>query len=239
MVKKKDITGIACMLVCQFLFGFSFLFTKNITQTVAPVNLLSWRFILALGVLSLLAVFKIIKLNFKEKPLKPLILMALFHPVCYFVGETVGIKMTTASESGTLIACIPIVTLFLSSLVLREKPSRLQTAGILLTTLGVMVTVLVKGFEASFQPLGYLMLLLAVLSYSLYAVLAQRASAYTDAEKTFVMLASGAVTFTLAALIQNGLEGKLTEYLSLPFTNPDFLITILYLGLGSTVVAFS
>lgn len=42
----------------------------------------------------------IIKINLKGKDLRPLILVAVFSPCIYFIGETVGINHTTAAESG-------------------------------------------------------------------------------------------------------------------------------------------
>ena len=107
MPKGKVLLGILAIIICEVLFGFSFLFTKTITASVSPLTLLSWRFIIAFIVMSLLAIVGIIKLDFRRKSLAPLLLVAIFHPVLYFIGETTGIRLTTASESGTVIACIP------------------------------------------------------------------------------------------------------------------------------------
>lgn len=54
--------------------------------------------------------------------------MALCSPCVYFIAETVGIRLTTASESGMFLACIPAAFLIASALLLDEKPTRLQAA---------------------------------------------------------------------------------------------------------------
>ncbi len=238
MDKKKIGLGVACAIISDVIFGFSYLFTKNITNSVSSVTLLSWRFVLAFVVMIVLISFKVIKVNFRGKSLKPLLLIAAFHPVIYFIGETVGINLTTASESGTIIACVPIVTLLCSTLVLKEKPSIFQVSGIIITSLGVIVIVLVKGLEPSFQPLGYLMLTIAVVSYSLYSVYAQKTDEFTSVEKTFVMIASGTIVFTTLAFVEHIRLGTVNEFISMPFTSGNFLITIVYLGVGSSVIAF-
>jgi drug/metabolite transporter (DMT)-like permease len=177
-------------------------------------------------------------MNFKGKRLKSLFLVALFQPVIYFIGETVGINLTTASESGVIISSIPIVTLLFSALILKESPTRLQILGVSTTAVGILIMVLVKGIEASFNPIGYIMLFLAVISYSLYSVYSEKATDFSSIEKTYAMMAFGAITFTFMALVQNFNTGTLKEYLLLPVENPDFLNALGYLSIVSSVIAF-
>lgn len=237
-LKDKTPLGILCVLACEVLWGFSFMFTKTVTDTVSPLALLSWRFILALLVMSLLALLRIVKLDFRHKSLKALLLLAVFVPGSYFIGETVGIKLTSASESGAIIACIPVGALLLSTLMLKQPPTKLQVGGVGLTTAGIIFILLAKGLSATFNPLGYLLLLLAVVSYGLYSVYAQRASQFSSAEKTYAMMAMGAIVFTILALIESARDHSLGTLVMLPFTNHEFLIAILYLGIGCSVIAF-
>lgn len=226
------------MLICEVLFGFSYLFTKSITDTVSPINLLSWRFIFAFLLINLCVLTRIIKVNFRGKAIRKLLVIAVFHPVIYFIGETVGINLTTASESGTIIASIPIVTILCSALVLKVLPTKLQVTGVTLTAAGVVIIVLAKGVEVTFNPIGYIMLFLALISYSLYSVFAEKAIEFSSAEKTYVMIALGAVIFTMLALVENTRAGTLREFIHLPFKNMEFLITVIYLSLGCSVIAF-
>ena len=52
------------------------------------------------------------------------------------------------------------------------------------------------------------------------------------------MLASGCLTFGLFALSHSFLAGNLKELLTLPWSNPKFAITILYQGLGCSVIGY-
>lgn len=238
MEKKRMIKGSLCAIFCEILFGLSYLFTKHATSSVGALTLLSWRFITAFLVLSLCAATGVIKINLKGKKLWPLFLIAILQPVIYFTGETVGIRLTTASESGALLAVIPVVTLMVSMVVLRQKPTKLQTAGICVTMAGVMVCVLSKGMEASFNLIGYIMLFVAVVSYSLYSVFSQKAASFSSVEKTYVMAALGAAVFTSAALIQSVCSHSVFEFLTAPFTDTSFLTAVLYQGIGCSVAAF-
>ncbi|MFR6378383.1 MAG: hypothetical protein ACLUN5_18865 [Oscillospiraceae bacterium] len=48
-----------------------------------------------------------IPVRLKGRRLGPLLRVALFCPCLYFIGETVGIRETTVTESGVFLACVP------------------------------------------------------------------------------------------------------------------------------------
>lgn len=137
--KKKDlIIGNLYALGCEALFGLSYIFTKQVTNLASPFVLMGWRFFIAFIVMSIFIVFFRIKINLKNKPLKKVFLIALSSSVIYFVGETMGISLTTASESGVILACIPVVSLVAFTFILCEKPTKNQVIGILATLIGVI-----------------------------------------------------------------------------------------------------
>lgn len=107
MRKDNLIIGSLCAIGCEVLYGMSYIFTKQATTNASALSLLGWRFLLAFLAMSLLVGVGILKVDLKGKSLKPLLLVSLFSPVIYFIGETIGISHTTASESGVFLACIP------------------------------------------------------------------------------------------------------------------------------------
>lgn len=238
-MRKSDVfIGILCAVVCEVLYGFSYIFTKNLTNVVTPMELLCWRFITAAIVLNICCALKLIKIDLRGKNLKSLFLIAVFQPALYFTCETIGISLTTASESGTIIACIPVVTLICSTLILKEKPNRWQVMGITMTLVGVIGIVLMQEVEASLNVGGYIILFMGVTSYALYSVFAQKEKSFSDMEKTYIMIMTGAILFPLVAIIENGINHEIRALVTLPFTNINILVAILYLGVGSSVVAF-
>lgn len=236
--QKSNTVGILCAVGCETLYGLSYIFTKQATACASELALLGWRFFLAVLVMSLCVLLGFIKVNLKGKPLKPLLLVALCSPCVYFIAETIGISHTTASESGVFLACIPVASLIASTLILKEKPSKMQLIGILITLAGVLITVFAVSASSSLSVLGYAFLLVAVVSYALYSVFVDKAAAYTGAEITYVMLLSGAALFVLLAVAEAGFHGTLSELVRLPFQESSFLIAILYQGIGCSVLAF-
>ncbi len=230
------LTGCLCAFTCETIYGLSYLFTKQAVENATPLALLGWRFVIAAAAMSLCACVGLIKIRLKGKPLRPLLLIALFNPGLYFIGETLGIRYTTASESGVILACIPVASLIASALILHQKPHRQQVLGILVTLAGVLVTVLAVGVTSSLSVPGYLLLLGSIAVYALYCVYVDKASDFTGGEITYVMLVSGAVLFGTLALGEAVLAGDISGLLRLPFTDRGFLTAVLYQALCSSVL---
>lgn len=238
MKKNNLIIGILCALGCETLYGLNYIFTKTATQTASAFSLLGWRFIVAVTIMSICICIGLIKINLKGKSLKPLLLVALFSPCIYFIGETIGISHTTASESGVFLATIPVASLILSTLILKKKPSKIQIIGILITLSGVMLTIFAVGASSSLSVVGYICLFAAVVSYALYSVFVEKANAYTEAEITFIMLVVGTIVFGILAVCDAVSNRTFGELISLPFKESSFAIAILYQGIGCSILAF-
>ena len=238
MRQNKTAIGILCAIGCEAFFGLSYLFTKTAPQAAGAFALLGWRFLIAVIMMTLCVLLGLVKINLKGKPIKPLLLVALFNPCIYFIGETIGISHTTASESGAFLACIPVASLLASTLILKHKPTKIQTVGILITLIGVLITVFAVGASSSLSVIGYVFLIVAVLSYALYSVYVEKAVDYTGAEITYMMLIVGAVVFGIIAVIEALQNGGVGELVALPFRNTVFLIAIFYQGIVCSTLAF-
>ncbi|MBQ3865125.1 MAG: DMT family transporter [Clostridia bacterium] len=236
--RKNAVTGCLCALTCEVLYGLDYVVTKQVVSGVSELSLLGWRFLTALLGLSLLRALGVVRICLRGKNRKPLLWVALFFPVIYFVGETFGIRRVTAAESGIFLSCIPPVSLAFSALLLKKKPTALQVGGILVTLIGVLLTVAAAGLSAGFSLPGYLLLLLAVVSYALYYVAVDRARGYSGIEITYIMLFAGAVVFTALAAAEALGKGNLSGLCLLPVRDPGFLAAVLYQGLGCSVLAF-
>lgn len=236
--QNRLIFGIICALVAETLFGMSYMFTKTGIRNAGAFALLGWRFFLAIILTAILVKLGVMKINLKGRSLRPLLIVAICSPCLYFFGETLGLKYTTASESGVFLGCIPVVSLIASTIILKKKPTRRQVTGILITMFGVIVTVLAVGISSSLSFVGYSFLILSVLSYALYTVSVEKAAGYSISEITYVMLLLGAIVFIVLAIGEALLYGSIKELIMLPFVNKDFAISIIFQGIGCSVIAF-
>jgi drug/metabolite transporter (DMT)-like permease len=226
-------------LIMALIFGLSFMFTKQALETLPTTLLLAYRFTLAAILLTGFWLIGLIKLDLKNKPVKQLLLLSFFQPIAYFIFETTGVKLTSSSEAGIMIALIPVVVTIFAAVFLKEKPSKVQFLFILASVLGVVFIVMMSGSTGSSGHFaGILSLFGAVLAAGVYNIMSRKLStSFTPVEITFVMMWTGAIvfnTFSIAAGIANGNLGIYFTSLNTIST----LIPILYLGTLSSVCAF-
>ena len=238
ITKKALFTGCLCAAVCEILHGMSYAFTKQSTNAAGVFFILGWRFLIAAAVMTVCIAAGLIKVRFKGKPLLPLLRVILLCPCVYFLGETLGISRTTSTECGIFVACIPVISLIASALILKNRPSRLQVAGIVTTLVRMVTCVTAVGMTSSLSVPGYLFLSMGVISYSLYFIYVEKASVYTSMELAYAMQVSGAALFTALALLEAVHDGNVGTLVALPFRDRAFLIAVLYLGIGCSVFAF-
>jgi len=230
------LAGIAISII----FGLSFLFTKQGLEDFSTMVLLSYRFGIAAVIICFLLIMGIIKVNFKGKPLKGIFLLVLFHPAVYFTMEAIGIKYTSSSEAGIMIALIPIVVMVLAMIFLKERPSIIQKFFILISVLGVILIIIMSGsLKLQGHFMGTIALITAVFAGSIFSVLSRKLSKnFTSIEITFVMIVFGAIFFNSIALTKGLLDNNLYSQYITPMTSVNGVVAVLYLGIISSILAF-
>lgn len=196
---KNQLVGMGCSLIAHIFFGFSFIAVRLGATASSPLTLLSWRFFLAFVAMELCKRLGIFHIDLKGKSLKPLFLMVLFQPLLYFTAETLGIQMTSASESGTIIATIPLLTLLLMPALSREYPTRRQWISIAVSVCGVILVGATKWADATFNLLGYGLLFTAALSDAIFLNLTRRNAQFSGVEQSYIMFGFGALVFSRPA----------------------------------------
>ena len=240
LARKKNIAGMAAAFSATTLFGFTFVFTKQILNAgMSPYALLAWRLVIAIAVMSALAAAGVLKMRFNGKRWLRLVPVGLAEPCLYFVCESHGIARTTASESATIIAIIPIAVLILAGLVFKERHTRGQLIGVPLSVMGIICVVLVGGFSASFSLSGYLLLFGAVIIAAFYNIgVRWLGDEFNSAEITFGTNMLGLLFFSILTCAEGLMKGNLTALLILPLQNRLVLMNILMLALGASIGAY-
>ena len=176
-MKERRLTGIAAAIGSNLIFGLSFLFSRTaLTRGVPVATLLGLRFFVAFLAMTLLIAFGVFRVDYRGKRPVRLLSLVLIQPVLYFLCETFGIQMTSSSEAGIIIALLPIVSVLLSALFLRERPTGGRVAFVLLSIAGAVLIVVVSGSRPSFNLLGTVLLFGAVLSAAVFNLLSRHLS---------------------------------------------------------------
>ncbi|MFO7637227.1 MAG: DMT family transporter, partial [Clostridia bacterium] len=238
MTERHQRLPILAGILVALIFGFSFTLTKSALELLGPFHLLGLRFLFAGSLLTVLRMFRVIRIRYAGRRMTLLFFLALFQPVLYFLCETVGIQMTSASESGMMISLIPVVVAVLGVVFLKEMPGLAQWVFILLSVAGVIFITIMREGQAEGNFVGILILMGAVLSAGAFNIFSRKSSLRFKAiEITYFMMMTGLVVFNGIALVQHALRGELALYFE-PLKIPAVLFPILYLGILSSVVAF-
>jgi drug/metabolite transporter (DMT)-like permease len=198
--------------------------------------MLAFRFSVAFLIMTLLLIFKVIKVNYRGKNLKWLFILGLFQPILYFIFETKGIDLLPSSQAGIMIASVPMVVLALAMIFLNERTSFKRIVFIVLSILGVAV--INMNNLATGNLLGAFYLSIAVFAAAVYNVLSRKLHmAFTAIEMTYLMMGMGAIIFNAVSIINHIQNHAIADYF-LPIMNIKAVIGFLYLGVLSSIVAF-
>ncbi|MDO5445711.1 MAG: DMT family transporter [Eubacteriales bacterium] len=237
MQKNKTTIAIAAAVTVYIFWGFTFMASAIAQEYVTPFILLAYRFVLSALILSFPLIIGKKKLNFKGKKLKNLFLLGLLEPCLYFIGEQYGVKYTNSSFSGIMIALIPIATLFLAAVVLKETPTKAQWFFSVLSIAGIIVITLSESSGGQVNLLGFLCLLVAVVTGSFYTIVSKKISdEFSVYERTLIMQIMAAVFYTVLSLIE--CRENLAALIE-PVKNVDFILAVLYLAVLGSVLGYS
>ncbi|MFU8793310.1 MAG: DMT family transporter [Acholeplasmataceae bacterium] len=235
MNKSSHIAG----LLFATIFGFSFMFSKVALAYVSPIGLIAYRFLVAFIIFELLRLTKVVTIKFHKYQVKALLFVVLFQPILYFLFETYGLNFTTSAEAGMMIALIPIFVTILSGLILHERIKGIQIFFILLSVTGVIFIQLAKtNGGLQFQILGFVLLLLAVISAAMFNIASKSASKHLKPyELTYFMMLSGAIVFNMIYITQLLILRTPAVYYQV-LTNVEVLLPIIYLGSIASIGGF-
>lgn len=234
---KNSMLGSLAALIANIIFGFSFLFSKVALTAAHPLIILAVRFTTAFLVLNILWLLGIVKLNFRGKNVKRLILMSLAQPLLYFIFELYGINATSSAISGVIISLVPIAVIVLSALFLKEKATAKQVICSAVSLICVCIISILTSDGNRSSVLGIVLLLLAVVCAAIFNILSRNLSGeFSPFERTYMMFLVGTVGFNFVAFV--GLrENFIPEFITAT-TSIQFWGAIAYLAVLSSIAAF-
>ncbi|WP_248930590.1 DMT family transporter [Paenibacillus hamazuiensis] len=180
------------------LWGVSFNLGKIAVSAIGPMNVVGWRFLIAACCLLLIYYLK-------ERPtyrqLKPNLIRYFFIGVIgiFMTNALVfsGLSSTSAVNTALITAANPAVTLICSFLLLRERMSRQQLLGMILSLIGVWFVITAGSItKLSSVSVGDLLVLCGNSCWALYGVLGRKYLKDSTPQKTTALtMCFGAICF--------------------------------------------
>jgi drug/metabolite transporter (DMT)-like permease len=136
-----------------------------------------------------------------------------------------------------MMAFIPVLVTILAWVILKEKVTRYQILFILISVSGVIITAAGDGnISGGGEYKGIIFIFCAVISAALYNIFSRKASKlFTPYEITYFMMWAGTIIFGVVFIVQGISKGNINVFQRI---TPSAIVSILYLGVLSSVVAF-
>lgn len=226
-MQTKKIVYVAAV-VESVLFGLTFLGSKIALTQLDAIQVLACRWTIAMILFLILALFKVIKVNYRGKQVWLVALAAFIQPCINTICETYGVDLTTASESAIIYAMIPIAVVLISAVILKHKIKPIVAGGILLSFLGVILSIVFSdGFSLGGKIGGYLFLIGMVITGAVFTILSGHISnQFSAMERTFTMALMGGIWFNLL----NVIRGNGFTCYAICFQYPKVGLAVLFLG---------
>jgi len=170
-IKRKLFITYIAIFIAMLFWGFSFIWTKLLLHFYQPITIVTLRLIISSAFLITFGVlFKRLQ-SVKKQDFGAFVLLALFQPFLYFVGETVGLNYVSATISSVLISTIPLFSPIAAWFFLKEKLKIINIIGIIISINGVVLVILTDDFNFNVSLIGLLLMALAVFSAICYSIL--------------------------------------------------------------------
>jgi drug/metabolite transporter (DMT)-like permease len=200
-------------------WSFSFIWFKIANETFHPITIVFIRLTFSVVLLS---TFLFITKNFmkiKKGDHKLFLMLAVFEPFFYFLGESFGLTYVSATVCSVLISTIPVFATIGAWLIFKERLKTINYAGIILSFVGVLVFILNKDGSMSFSIKGLALILFAVLCAVGYNLtLSRLVGSYSAVYIVNVQNIIGAILFLPLFLILD-----FNHFIKTPFTFNMFM----------------
>ncbi|MEI7627591.1 MAG: DMT family transporter [Bacteroidota bacterium] len=235
--KKDQIFGIGLAVLATMIWAGNFVISKGVNQLIGPISLAFFRWTLASLIIIPLAwsSFKkekqYIKENIRYLFWVSLSGIALFNTCIYVSGHfTSAINMALIGTTSS-----PIFATIFAVVFLKEKINASRLIGLIICIIGILVLLSKGSFEKLLSlhfGIGDLWILAAGFCFAVYSVLVRKKPA-TISSLHFLML-----IFSMGAMMLFPFFLIETWYLPKPQFTPALIGSILYLGFGTSVIAF-
>ncbi|NMC38842.1 MAG: DMT family transporter [Bacteroidales bacterium] len=156
------------VILSMIFWSFSFIWFKMANETFRPVTIVFFRLVMSVALLSSYLYIKKKFVRIKREDLKLFVMLAVFEPFLYFLGESYGLTFVSATVGSVLISTIPVVAAIGAWIIFRERLKVVNYAGIILSFTGVLIFIINKDGTLLFDLKGVSLLMLAVLSAAGY-----------------------------------------------------------------------
>jgi drug/metabolite transporter (DMT)-like permease len=214
-------------------WSFSFIWFKVANKTFHPITIVFIRLLFSVIIMTTFLLITRNYMKIKKPDRKLFLMLALFEPFFYFLGESFGLTYVSATVCSILISTIPVFAAIGARLIFKEKLKTINYAGIFTSFVGVLVFIFNTDGSISLSIKGLGLLTLAVLSAVGYNLtLSRLIGTYSPVYIVNVQNLLGAILFLPLFMIFD-----FKHFIATPFTF-DMFRPIIELSIFASCSAF-
>lgn len=124
-----------------FIWGFSYISTKVLVYSISPYLLVFYRFLISSAFLLILLKLREKKLHIRLVDLPRFLFTSIIGYTVYFLLESNGIKLTSASIASIIIGTIPILSLLTDVIFFKNRLTGVKLISVALSFAGILMVI--------------------------------------------------------------------------------------------------
>lgn len=154
--------------LAMIFWAFSFIWFKIANKTFLPVTIVFLRLVISIILLSTYLGIKKKFVKIRKEDIKFFIMLTLFEPFLYFLGESFGLTYVSATVGSVLISTIPVIATIGAWIIFKERLRFINYTGIIISFAGILIFILGNEGTLIFNIKGLSLMMLAVFSAAGY-----------------------------------------------------------------------
>lgn len=171
---KKTAGVYISVVTANILWSLTFVWFKIANESYGPFAIVFLRLLISAILLLAISWFIAAFQKMDKKDVVRFLILAFIYPFLYFISESTGLTMVSATQAAVIISTIPLVVPLGAYIFLNERVTILNVAGILISFTGVIIVVMKKNFTFDAPPAGILLMLAAVFAAVGYTLMVKR-----------------------------------------------------------------
>lgn len=155
-------------------WGITFVVFKYANESFDPIAIIFTRLLISIVFLFSFAYLSGRMMRFRKGDFKWFMLMALFEPFIYFLGESFGLSMVSPTVAAIIVSTIPLFVPVAAFFLLKERLSVTNIIGLMLSFAGVIMVVMASEGRLAGNIKGIMLMFVAVFGAVGYTIIAKR-----------------------------------------------------------------
>ncbi|MBC3796126.1 DMT family transporter [Acetobacterium tundrae] len=233
MTNNKNPSGHIAAFITILIWGTTFISTKVLLQTFAPIEILLIRFVIGYFALWCVCPRRLSVLLKKQE--WTFAAAGLCGVTLYYLFENIALTYTLASNVGVIISIAPFFTAIFGCLFLHDEgPDARFMGGFCIAMAGICLLSFNTETALALNPLGNMLAIAAAVIWAAYSTLTKKISAfgYNTIQMTRRIFFYGLI-FMMPVVFLMDFNVTLSQ-----LAEPKNLLNLLFLGLGASAFCF-